>query len=167
MFDLEFNPTKHVKYLAPDNPDGFHWWAAAECARFESYWLIGSTPRLAFAIGIYTAQRRGDIVGIGDQFREAGEPYDFLDFVQSTNKERNPVSVSMPILPALKESMETSETREATWLISELGQPFISNGIGGGLRNGRRRQGLPEHCALHGLGKAACGRMAEQGLANH
>lgn len=167
MFDLEFNPAKQVKYLASDNPDGFHCWTAAECAKFESYWPIGSTPRLAFAIGIYTAQRRGDIVRVGDQFREAGEPYDFLDFVQSKNKERNPVSVSVPILPALEEIIERSETGEATWLITKLGQPFTSDGIGTRFKKWTRAAGLPEHCALHGLRKAACGRMAEQGLTNH
>ena len=64
--------------------------------------------RTAFIVKI--AQRRGDIVRIGDQFREAVEPYDFLDFIQSKNKERNPVSISVPILPALEESIEPPET---------------------------------------------------------
>lgn len=121
MFELEFNPTKQVKYLAPDNPDGFHCWTAAECAKFESYRPIGSTPRLASATSFYTAQRRGDIIRVGDQFREAGEPYDFRDFVQSKNKERYPVSVSVLILPALEEIIERLEIGEATWLISEFG----------------------------------------------
>ena len=73
----------------------------------------------------------------------------------------------MPILPALEESIEPSETGEATWLISVLGQPFTSNGIGALFKKWTKAAGLPEPCALHGLRKAACGRMAEQGLANH
>jgi integrase len=38
-----------------------------EVIRFEEYYRIGSRPRLALALLLYTAQRRSDVVGMGRQ----------------------------------------------------------------------------------------------------
>jgi integrase len=42
----------------------YHTWTADELAAFETRWPIGSTPRLAFALLLYTGQRRSDVVGM-------------------------------------------------------------------------------------------------------
>ena len=67
--DLEINPAKHVSYAAGTNPEGFHCWTEDQCLKFEDYYPVGSTPRLVFALGIYTAQRRSDLVRLGDAMR--------------------------------------------------------------------------------------------------
>jgi integrase len=47
--------------------DGFHTWTDEEIALFESAYPIGTRPRLALALLLYTAQRRSDVVRMGRQ----------------------------------------------------------------------------------------------------
>jgi len=47
--------------------DGFHTWTEEQIAQFEAHHSIGSRERLALALGLYTAQRRGDVVRMGRQ----------------------------------------------------------------------------------------------------
>ena len=44
-----------------------HTWADAELAAFEKRWPLGTRERLAYALLLYTAQRRGDVVRMGWQ----------------------------------------------------------------------------------------------------
>ena len=41
---------------------GYRTWSEAEIARFEAAHAIGTKARLAFALLLYTGQRRGDVV---------------------------------------------------------------------------------------------------------
>jgi integrase len=65
------DPTLGIRLKVPKS-DGFHTWTEQEIAQFEAHWPIGSKPRLAFALGLYTAQRRGDVVRIGRQHIKDG-----------------------------------------------------------------------------------------------
>jgi integrase len=60
------DPTVGIRVKMPKS-DGYHTWTEDEIAQFEARHLIGSKPRLALALGLYTAQRRGDVVHIGRQ----------------------------------------------------------------------------------------------------
>ena len=46
---------------------GYRTWSEAEIARFEAVHPVGSKARLAFALLLYTGQRRGDVVRMGPQ----------------------------------------------------------------------------------------------------
>src|SRR6516165_7925674 len=46
---------------------GYPTWSEGEIARFEETHPIGTKARLAFALLLYTGQRRGDVVKIGRQ----------------------------------------------------------------------------------------------------
>src|SRR5262249_54034290 len=50
--------------------DGFHTWTESEIARFEERHPIGTKARLAFALLLYTIQRRSDVVRFGWQHVE-------------------------------------------------------------------------------------------------
>src|SRR5215470_14104626 len=63
---LRADPTVNIKQRAIKG-DGFHTWTEDEIAQFESYHPIGSKPRLALALLLYTAQRRSDVVKMGRQ----------------------------------------------------------------------------------------------------
>jgi enterobacteria phage integrase len=39
----------------------FHTWTEDEIARYEEHWPIGSRQRTAFALHLYTGQRRADV----------------------------------------------------------------------------------------------------------
>jgi hypothetical protein len=54
---IEQDPTQGIK-LPTVKSDGHHTWTDAEIAQFEAHHPIGSKARLAFALLLYTAQRR-------------------------------------------------------------------------------------------------------------
>ena len=61
---LRTDPTAAIKQRSVKS-DGFHCWTDDENAQFEAYHAIGSKPRLALALLLYTAQRRSDVVRMG------------------------------------------------------------------------------------------------------
>src|SRR5262249_38413605 len=63
---LRAHPTANIK-LASVKSDGFHTWTHDEIEQFEAYHPIGSKPRLALALLLYTIQRRSDVVKMGRQ----------------------------------------------------------------------------------------------------
>src|SRR5499427_4011049 len=63
---LRADPTANIK-LASIKGDGFHTWTEEEIAQFEAHHDIGSKPRLALALLLYTIQRRSDVVRMGRQ----------------------------------------------------------------------------------------------------
>jgi hypothetical protein len=67
----------------PDNPTlgttrekvktaGYKTWSEAEIERFETTHLIGTKARLAFALLLYTGQRRSDVVQMGPEVAPKG-----------------------------------------------------------------------------------------------
>jgi len=54
------NPAADVEPLQVRS-DGFHCWSEGQIAQFEAHHPIGSKARLAFALLLYTAQRRSDV----------------------------------------------------------------------------------------------------------
>jgi integrase len=63
---IDDDPTLGVR-LRPMKGDGFHCWTEDEITQFEAAHPIGSRERLAFALGLYTGQRRGDVIRMGRQ----------------------------------------------------------------------------------------------------
>jgi hypothetical protein len=60
------DPTRDVKAIRAKS-DGIHSWGEQEIARFEGQHPVGTRPRLAQALLLYTGQRRGDVVRMGRQ----------------------------------------------------------------------------------------------------
>src|SRR5262249_30739640 len=58
--------TANIK-LAPSISKGFHTWTDEEIVQFEAHHPIGTKPRLALALLLYTGQRRGDVIRMGRQ----------------------------------------------------------------------------------------------------
>ena len=55
------DPTANIKLRAIKS-DGFHTWTEGEIAQFEAHHPVGTKPRLALALLLYTTQRRSDVV---------------------------------------------------------------------------------------------------------
>jgi integrase len=152
--------------MRPDNPaaglkvtgskgDGFHTWSEDEIARFEAHHALGTRARLAFALMLYTAQRRADVVRVGRQHVRDG--------VLHVKQSKTGVSLAIPIHPSLAAIIEATPSEHLTFLVTEYGQPFTPAGFGGWFRERCDAAGLPLRCAAHGLRKAACRRLAEAG----
>jgi hypothetical protein len=60
------DPTRDVKAIRVKS-GGHHSWTDAEIAQFERCHPIGTRPRLALALLLYTGQRRGDVLRMGAQ----------------------------------------------------------------------------------------------------
>ena len=69
-------------------------WTDDEIAQFEAHHPIGTKPRLAFALLLYTAQRRSDVVRIGRQH--------IRDGVLTVKQQKTGVTLAIPVHPHLQ-----------------------------------------------------------------
>jgi integrase len=152
------NPAKEIRYLR-GNSEGHHSWTEEEVEQYERFYPVGSAPRLALALLLFTGQRRSDVVLFGRQNMRDG----WLHFTQQKNRNRRPVTLHIPIHPELRRIIDASKPGSMTFLISELGRPFSANGFGNRFRKWCNEAGLPSECTSHGLRKAAAARLAEAG----
>ena len=158
---LDRNPAKDVPYLKSGS-SGFHSWTNDEVRKFEAAHPVGAKARLAFALLFYTGQRRSDIVQFGRQHLRDGK----INFTQHKNRNRKPISLSIPLVPVLQEIIANSPCGDLTFLVTDFGRPFSSAGFGNKFRHWCDQAGLPQ-CSAHGLRKAAAARLAELGASEH
>ena len=157
-YDLaERNPAKDVPYLRSGS-QGYHSWTPEEVEQFEERHEVGTKARLALALLIYTGQRRSDVVVLGRQHLKDG----WLTFTQVKNRNRNPITLSIPVHPSLQAVIDATPSDHMTFLVTEFGKPFSANGFGNWFRKKCNEAGL-SHCSAHGLRKAAAARLAELG----
>ncbi|RWX72505.1 tyrosine-type recombinase/integrase [Mesorhizobium sp. M2A.F.Ca.ET.039.01.1.1] len=158
--ELPTNVAREVPYLK-GKPGGFHAWTIEEVEQFEAKYPIGTQARLAFALLLYTAQRRSDIVRFGQQHVRDG----WLHFTQQKGRSKNPVTLSIPIVKPLRDIIAATPTGIKTFLVTEFGKPFADAGFGNKFRYWCNKAGLP-HCSAHGLRKATSARLAELGCSD-
>lgn len=158
LYELhDLNPAETVEYFK-GNPDGFHSWTLEEIEKYELTHAVGTSARLALALALYTGQRRADLVQFGKQHVRDG----WLIFTQDKNRNRNPVHMEIPIIPALQYIIDQSPTGDLTYLLTAYNRPFTSNGFGNRFRKWCDAADLKQ-CSVHGLRKAAAARLAELG----
>lgn len=95
------DPTKEVKRI-PYPTKGHHSWTLDEVETFERVHEVGSKPRLALALMLYTACRRSDVVKLGPQHIHQGR----LSFRQTKNANRDPVDIDIPVHRDLADMIE-------------------------------------------------------------
>ena len=138
---------------------GFYSWTEDDIAQFENKHPIGTRPRLALALLIYTAQRRGDVVRMGRQHIQNG--------ILSLRQQKTGVPVEIPVLPDLQEIIDATPNNHLTFLVTSAGKPFTPAGFGNLFRDWCNQAGLSRGCSAHGLRKAASRRLAESGCTPH
>jgi len=151
------DPTRDVKTLQ-SKTDGFHSWTEAEIERFEARHPVGTRARLAFALLLYTGQRRSDVVKMGRQHISDG-------FI-SIRQQKTGTELAIPLHPELLTTLSETPKDNLTFLTTQFGQPFTSNGFGNWFREQCNTAGL-RGCSAHGLRKAAARRLAEAGCTAH
>ena len=153
-----FNPVVSVEYLKSKNKDGFHAWSPDEIKKFKTKHPVGTKARLAFALLLYTGQRRSDIIKMGRKLVRGG----LFTFVQQKTGSR----IEIPFFNELKRVISASPTGDLTFLVTAFNKPYTANGFGNWFRRQCNDAGLP-HCSAHGLRKAAAARLAEMGCSAH
>lgn len=135
--------------------EGFKSWSEEQIAAFEAHHLIGTRARLAFALLLYTAQRRGDVVRMGRQHVHG----DLIDVKQNKTGE----VLQIPMHANLRAIIDATPRENMTFLMTEFGKPFAAAGFGNLFRDWCNAAGLPKGYSAHGLRKAALRRLAEAG----
>lgn len=148
------DPTQGIK-LVRVKTNGFHTWTEDEIAAFETYHPNGSKARLALALGLYTVQRRSDVIRMGRQHIHDG--------VLTVKQQKTGVTLAIPLHPALQAIIEATPAGHLTLLIDKDGKPYNGNNFSEQFRRWCDAAGLPEACKFHGLRKAGCRRLAEAG----
>jgi integrase len=155
------NPTlgvRKIKYAS----SGHHSWTPDEIAHFRVRHPLGSTPRLALDLLIYTGCRREDVVRLGPQHVRDGR----IRFRQAKNEHRNPVDIDLPLHSELGGTIAATPSGHLTFLVTQCGRPFTPAGFGNWFRDQCNQANLP-HCSAHGLRKATAAALAEAGATAH
>jgi integrase len=155
---LATDPTTGIKNLS-GKTDGFRTWNEDDIAAFEARHPIGTRERLALALLLNTAQRRGDVVRMGRQHvrKTPGGP------VIDVKQQKTGTKVAIPIHPDLQAVLNATPSEHLTFLTTAFGKPFAAAGFTNWFRDACNAAGLPRGTSAHGLRKAACRRLAEAG----
>jgi integrase len=148
------DPTRGIK-LRPPKTDGFRTWSEKDIAQFEAVHPVGSRARLALALALYTAQRRGDIVRLG--------PQHVRDGIIQLRQQKTNAPLILPIRPELAAVLVATAPSHLTFLVTKDGRPFSAPGFTNWFRQMCDEAGLPRGISVHALRKAAARRLAEAG----
>lgn len=148
---------RDVAYISAPS-DGFHTWSIEEVHRFRARHPISTKAYLALALLIYAGGRRSDVVVLGRQHRRTGS----LRYRLHKGRNKRPVTIEIPVLPDLAAAIDACPSRGLTFLETELGKPFTSNGFGNWFKDRCVEADLP-HCSAHGVRKAGATIAAENG----
>lgn len=154
------DPTVGVR-VTPGKTGGHHSWTEAEIAQFEKVHAVGTRARLAFALLLYTGQRRSDVIHMGRQHVKGG--------CISVRQQKTGAALEIPIHPELARIIAATPSDHLAFLVTnERGKskPFTAPGFTNWFREMCRDAGLP-HCSAHGLRKALARRLAEAGCSEH
>jgi integrase len=152
------NPAASIKFRKY-RAKSHHAWTAQEIEQFEAYWPIGSKPRLALALLLHTAQRRGDVVLMGARHIRGNCIY--------VKQQKTGAELQVPISAELRAVLEKTPVQAFTFLTTENGTPYKPGEFSEWFRRQCNAAGLPKHCVPHGLRHAAATRLAEAGASPH
>lgn len=148
------DPTAGIRKFAEGS---YHTWTEDEIAQFEAHWPIGSRARTAFALHLFTGQRRHDVRSM--TWRDYDSAAGWIDVTQ----EKTGAKLSIPIHRSLRAVLEAWPRSHYMILTTSFGKPFAVASYGNYMADCIEKAGLPDRCVLHGLRKAAARRMAEAG----
>jgi len=130
-------------------------WTDDEIRAFEQRWPIGTRQRVAFALMLFTGQRRSDV----HRMTWA----DVRDRMIVVVQQKTGARLTIPLHQVLLTVLAATARRHVTIVNTEAGQPFTVKGFGDWMRKAIAAAGLPLDCTPHGLRKAAGRRLAEAG----
>jgi integrase len=148
--------------MLPTNSEGHHTWTLEEIEQFQNYWPLGTMPRKAFDLILFTGTRVSDAYRLGPQNEiENGTKLRFKIF---KNRAKKPKEIELPILPELRQSLDAIPSNQMAYVTSFHGRPFASaKAFSQWVVKKRKDAGLPACCVPHGLRKGGATIAAENG----
>lgn len=133
--------------------DGFHCWTEADITTFRAHHALGTKPRLAMELLLWTGQRRQDVVGMGWG--------DVKDGRIHVRQEKTGKKLWIKMAPQLIVALDAMpEERGGLFLTTQFGKAYTAAGFGNWFREQCDKAGLTD-CSAHGLRKAIARRAAE------
>lgn len=149
---LEVNPAARVKELEGGE---YRSWTDAELAQFEARWRPGTMQRRAFAIALYTGQRKSDQVAMTRSHRSGG--------VIQVQQQKTDESLWIPEHPELTAELARGNQDHISLLTTSRNKGFDPVYYGAWFADAIEEAKLSDECVLHGLRKCAARRLAEAG----
>jgi integrase len=149
---IEANPAAKMRLLKVGE---WRAWTDEECAAFERQWAAGTMERRAYALALYTGQRKGDLVLMARAHRKGG----MIRVVQGKTGEE----LWIPEHSELTAELSRGMVDHLSLLTTSQGKAFDAVYFGAWFAEVIETAGLPEDCVLHGLRKTAARRLAEAG----
>lgn len=142
---------KKVRYEAHEHPA----WSEDDIAAFEAAHPSGSRARLAFALLLYTGQRRSDVIRMGRQHVRNG--------LIAVTQRKTRAQLRIPIHGELQREIDALRHNHLTFLVTRNGAPFASETAFYNWFVACVHQAGLRGLSPHGLRKSAARRLAEAG----
>lgn len=152
---LGWRQTDPTKGLAKFSEGEYHTWTDAELAQFEAKWPLGTPQRTAYALALFTGQRRADVCRMTWA--------DIVDGRVAVVQGKTGTALSIPIHRDLAKTLKAWRRSPVTIITNAYGRAFTVESFGNLMAKAFKAAGLPKRCVLHGLRKAAARRLAEAG----
>jgi len=152
---VKTDPTVGVENPPLKKGDGFLPWTEEHVAAYQARWPIGTRQRVWLDVLLYTGLRRGDAVRFGRQHVKDG-----IGTIK-TEKSGFTVTVTLPILPVLSETLAAGPCGDLTFIAGERGQPLTKESFGNLFRDACREATVPG--SAHGVRKIAATTAANNG----
>jgi integrase len=149
---IDVNPAARMKELKGGE---YRSWTDDECATFEKRWAPGTMERRAYAIALYTGQRRADQVAMTRAHRKNG--------VIQVSQGKTGENLWIAEHGALTTELALGEQSHMSLLTTSKGKAFDPVYYGAWFADAIFGAGLPDDCVLHGLRKCAARKLAEAG----
>ena len=112
------DPTQGIK-LPNVKTDGIYTWTEQDIETYEACHAVGTKARLAFALLLYTAQRRSDVVRMGRQHIRDGS--------LQVRQDKTGAVLEIPVHPKLKETIDATPGKHLTFLTTKTGKSYSGN----------------------------------------
>ena len=152
---VKADPTASVENPQIRKGDGFIPWTEEHVDAYERRWPIGTRQRVWLDVLLFTGLRRGDVVRFGRQHVRDGVG------TIKTEKSGFTVTVTLPILPVLADTLAAGPCGDLTYIVGEGGKPLTKESFGNLFRAACNAAGVPG--SAHGVRKIAATRAANAG----
>jgi integrase len=152
---VRVDPTAGVENPERPKGDGFIPWTEEHVFAYEQHWRIGTPQRVWLDVLLYTGLRGGDAVRLGRQHLHDGVA------TIKTEKSNFTITVTLPILPVLADTLAAGPCGDLTFIVGALGKPLNKGSFCNQFRAACKAAGVPG--SAHGVRKIAATRAANAG----
>lgn len=150
------DPTKGIKKFKEGE---YHTWTEDELLQFEKRWAIGTRERTAYALALFTGQRRADVSRMAWT--------DISGRLVKVKQAKTGTKLSIPMHAKLRAALAGWPRSSNAVVTNSYGRQYTVESFGNLMADAIRKAKLPERCVFHGLRKAAARRLAEAGCTPH